>query len=104
MNIETVPKEYVKKLSYDDALLYCQLIEIDGKSDWRMPTVNECKHINPILLKHSRYTVEVYRQYWVDTGGGDLHWVFDTLHNRILNPYSRTENWICPIRYDIITT
>lgn len=34
--IELSPKEYWKTLNYHDALLYCQLLTIDGKNDWRM--------------------------------------------------------------------
>lgn len=36
MNIEIAPKEYWKKLNYDDGMFYCQLLNIDGKNDWRM--------------------------------------------------------------------
>jgi hypothetical protein len=34
--IELSDKKYWKKLKYYDALLYCQVLEIDGKNDWRM--------------------------------------------------------------------
>lgn len=36
MNIEIASKEYWKELSYDDGKLYCSLLEIDGKNDWRL--------------------------------------------------------------------
>jgi hypothetical protein len=102
MNIVTVPKEYVKKLNYDDALLYCQLLNIDGNNDWRMPTLQECKHISPLLKQHRRYDAILY---WIEDYDEDgLRWVFDTISNSGLCTYSHEEYWICPIRYDTITT
>ena len=41
MNIEISPKEYERKLSWDDGKLYCDLLIIDGKMDWRLPTKEE---------------------------------------------------------------
>lgn len=46
--IELAPPEYLKRMTLRDAVLYCQFLEIDGKRDWRFPTLNEvktCKHI-----------------------------------------------------------
>jgi len=36
MTIEIAPQEYFKELNYYDSLLYCQLLNIDGKNNWRM--------------------------------------------------------------------
>jgi hypothetical protein len=41
MNIEISSKEYNKKLNWRDAMLYCQLLVIDGKDDWRLPSTDE---------------------------------------------------------------
>jgi hypothetical protein len=41
MNIEVSDREYWKELNYDDAELYCQLLVIDGKTDWRLPLHSE---------------------------------------------------------------
>jgi hypothetical protein len=41
MNIEISPKEYEKELNWDDSNLYCQLLDIDGKKDWRMDDQRE---------------------------------------------------------------
>jgi hypothetical protein len=49
-------QQYEKKLSWDDGLLYCSLLIIDGYCDWRMPTLQELKYLNHIL------TTECY--YW----------------------------------------
>jgi len=41
MNIEISPKEYEKKMNWEDGMLYCSLLVIDGVDDWRMPTLEE---------------------------------------------------------------
>jgi hypothetical protein len=41
MNIELAPEEYHIKCSYEEALLYCFSLNIDGKKDWRLPTFDE---------------------------------------------------------------
>jgi hypothetical protein len=44
MKIEISPIEYWKVLSYEDSLLYCSLLVIDGKDNWRM--INSEKEYN----------------------------------------------------------
>lgn len=45
MNIEIAPKEYERMLEWDDAMMYCQLLAIDDKIDWRLPTKEELDYI-----------------------------------------------------------
>jgi hypothetical protein len=45
MNIEISPKEYERILNWDDAMMYCQLLVIDNKNDWRLPTKAELQDI-----------------------------------------------------------
>jgi len=45
MNIEISPKEYETDLNWHDAMMYCQLLIIDGKDDWRLPTKDELDYI-----------------------------------------------------------
>ena len=45
MNFEIAPKETETILSWDDAHLYCFSLNIDGKTGWRLPTMNELREI-----------------------------------------------------------
>ena len=39
--IERAPEEYHKTLTYEEAVLYCFSLNIDGKTGWRLPTLRE---------------------------------------------------------------
>lgn len=41
MNIELAPEEYWIECTYDDAMLYCFSLNIDGKTGWRLPLAIE---------------------------------------------------------------
>ena len=45
MKIEVSPKEYERTLNWHDAMLYCSLLVIDDKCDWRLPTKEELNYI-----------------------------------------------------------
>ena len=45
MNIEISPKEYERELNWNDGMMYCQLLVIDNKNDWRLPTTEELNYI-----------------------------------------------------------
>lgn len=40
LKIELAP-ESSRMMSYDEAMLYCFIFEIDGEIGWRMPTLDE---------------------------------------------------------------
>ena len=44
-------QQYEKKLNWDDALLYCSLLMIDGYDDWRMPTISELQFLSNMSLE-----------------------------------------------------
>lgn len=59
-NIEFAPKEYwVDKITYNDAVLYCFALDVDGRSKWRLPTNEErCLHYE---LSRSWYAGDEYQ-------------------------------------------
>ena len=46
MKIEIIDKRYERKLNWDDGKLYCELLTIHGKTDWRLPTIEELVDIS----------------------------------------------------------
>jgi hypothetical protein len=53
--IEFAPES--PKLTYDDAVLYCQFLDYDGYTDWRMPTFEECKTYQGTTFRSLNYLV-----------------------------------------------
>jgi hypothetical protein len=41
IDFEIAPKKYHIECSYNEALLYCFQLEIDGKKGWQLPTRRE---------------------------------------------------------------
>ena len=61
MKIEVAPKEYWKELTYADAILYCALLNIDGKNDWRLLQLGEDLNIGVVnTVKGLWYENDVY--------------------------------------------
>jgi len=62
MNFEIAPKETEITANWDNARLYCMFLEIDGKTDWRLPTMEELIEIYESVndFVHSNY-------YWSST-------------------------------------
>jgi hypothetical protein len=43
-------QQYEKKLNWNDAVLYCSLLAIDGYDDWRMPTILEFQSLSHLSI------------------------------------------------------
>jgi hypothetical protein len=66
MKIEISPKAYEKSsLNFYDAKLYCELLEIDGKNDWRLPTLEELNYIFAFMLSDNHFNQSF--AYWTST-------------------------------------
>ena len=61
MKIEISDKKYERFLYWDDANMYCNLLVIDDKCDWRLPTKEELNEI----FKSSNALERDY--YWSST-------------------------------------
>ena len=68
--VEVSPKEYWKELTYADAVLYCALLNIDGKNDWRLRKFGEDLNIG---------VVNTVKGLWYETT--DYYFGFETLVN-----------------------
>ena len=49
MNIEISDIQHWKPLEYHDAKLYCELLTIDNKNDWRLPDSDEYHNHREII-------------------------------------------------------
>jgi hypothetical protein len=79
MRIEISDEHYWKWMNYYDGLLYCSLLDIGGKMDWRMPTIKEYGELDVI-------------EDW-ERGDNEYH------NERFL---TEKHYWVKPIRDDII--
>jgi hypothetical protein len=51
INIELAPeKSCIRAVSYDEAVLYCFQLVIDGKTGWRLPTMGEYYNDSRLFL------------------------------------------------------
>ena len=61
MNFEIAPKSTEIEANWYDAKLYCFSLNIDGKTGWRLPTLDELNNI-----RRSRNDFELW-YYWSST-------------------------------------
>jgi hypothetical protein len=86
MTIEISDKKYWTKLNYDDGMLYCQLLDIDGKNDWRM--IEHMGEIDDLMDEINKGKIEddddiYFYNAWVVADGKNvkigtlamLHWI-----------------------------
>lgn len=74
MNIEISPRAYESYLNWEDGMLYCSLLVIEGKDDWRMPTIEE---LNEIYNSENTFS----GSYWSSTDeNGNNAWFLSMLN------------------------
>jgi hypothetical protein len=70
MNFEIASKETEVRLTWDEAIMYCFALNVDGKSGWRLPTKDELKEI---YYAENDYELD---WYWSSTECGGIDaWV-----------------------------
>ena len=93
MNIEISPKEYERRLNWNDAMMYCQLLIIDDKTDWRLPTKAELQDIY-----HSENDF-VGSVYWSSTEtNGNRAWLQNLSNGNQLNYFKYGSFYVRPVR------
>ena len=68
MTIEISNAKYWKKMEWNDGILYCSLLSIDGKEDWRPMTVPEIMEYGKEddVLGMIRQYLELYiEHFWI---------------------------------------
>lgn len=87
MKIEISDEQYWKILNYDDAMLYLQRLEIDGKKDWR--TIGNYKEYKSIIKKYNNLA-------WLEK---NLIW--GQSERTVLEDYEKSYSepiWVLPVR------
>ena len=82
MNIEIAPRnKWIIDSSFDEAMMYCLFLEIDGKKGWRLPTDEEAGLLVDIVDPDNDFAkgeippeLEEFNDYWFD----DHQWGFWT--------------------------
>ena len=94
MNLEISDTQYVKLLNWYDAMMYCQLLDIDGKNDWRLPTKEELDYIY-----HSKNDC-VGSLYWSATEGNGSNAWLQGLSSGLRGSYNLKRNsyYVRPVR------
>ncbi len=94
MKFETAPIKYPKALNYEDAKLYCFALTIDGKTGWRLPTIDELRVIFS--------TTKAYRNYyWSSTASmeKDGYQQIMFFHDGAVMPdHKSSTNFVLPVR------
>ena len=65
MTIEICPIKYHEKLTWYEAIKYCKKIDIDRKSDWRLPAKHELHQM--IISDIFKNYLEEDKHYWTST-------------------------------------
>jgi hypothetical protein len=60
------------EMTYDEAILYCQFLEYNGHTDWRLPTQNEYRNQSAILGWYTDREIDAYFYYWTVTPVRDI--------------------------------
>jgi hypothetical protein len=68
MTFKIAPTEYrLVKVTYNEALLYCFTLNIDGEYGWRLPTQDEYKTFRPFANSWAYGDLEYLEQYELES-------------------------------------
>lgn len=84
--IEIAPEQYVMYMTLSDAILYCRFLEVDGKRDWRLPSLIEMQVNKAIYDRSMDHTM------WVES---DVTLFESYLRSGVQSSYT---NYVVPVR------
>lgn len=80
MTIELSPTQYETRLSWDNAIFYCFSLNIDGKTGWRLPTIDEITELNLNGGFYWCFQDERAEMYWGLITNGMRHLPYDPIN------------------------
>ena len=80
--------------NWDDAMMYCQFLTVDGKTNWRLPTKDELD----LIYKSKNDFVKTY--YWSSTEGNGSNAWLQGLSSGFRGSYNLKRNryYVCAVR------
>ena len=92
LEFEVAPEEYELRCGYGEAVQHCSSLEINGKSDWRLPTNTELYKLS--VLDYAKHGI--FGHYWSVDGE---YCVF-TKNGFYINPSSKLSGYtrVRPVR------
>ena len=67
MKLEIAPREYWIKCTYNEAIIYCQFLNIDGKIGWRIPSFMEYLNTNKFDNQYGFYELLSHEKWGSNT-------------------------------------
>ena len=92
-------------MEWQEAIEYCESLELGGYSDWRLPNINELKTIidrsryNPAIISAFEHTISNY--YWSSTaneGGHEYAWVVSFYYGYVYDDYKGNDAYVRCVR------
>ena len=93
-----------KLLTWDDAIDYCNNLELDAKTSWRLPNINELLSIT-VSTKRDTIALDIFNntatnyywssttKYWVDSSGYDRYTYAWTINFNSLSLYGKSKTF-----------
>ena len=93
MKIEVSHHKHWSYLDYAEGELYCSMIIIDGKDDWRMATLYETDFL---MSRGVLYNVQRKNYKKIKLMINDAKW-YQPIHKWLLPDFNRIK-WVIPVR------
>lgn len=92
MKFEIAPKETEIVSNWNDAIMYCFSLNIDGKTGWRLPTKDE---LNQIFISNN----DLGRHWYWSSTGDDIKAAIQTFAlSKAYQTYSSKQNGVNSVR------